>query len=99
MTNSKSYSYIAFRFTVVAIFLLIVPLAILFLNPPDILNTFVSLILLVKSGLFALAGFIFNIKGIKEPNTIKKLCSLIANSLLGLTFVFLIVFCYFQAIS
>ncbi len=99
MTYKDTYSGMAFRFAVVVIVLVWISMSIFFLNPANILGVVICIILLIMSSILSLIGFAFNIKGIREPNNIKKICSLIVNSLIGGSSIAITMLLYLQEIT
>ena len=89
----------AFRFAFAAVILALAALLILMIMPDNVLTVGVFSIVLGLSSILAFCGFVFNLKGIREPITAMKLFSLAANGILGLGFLLLLVFYYLQEVA
>lgn len=88
MNNSKTYSLTAFNFSIIS-WTLIVLLKIISLAISD----FASGLSIIQSGIIgipiiiiSIIGFIKSMKGIKEPNSLKKLVGIALNSIVVLFF-------------
>lgn len=91
MVKSKTYSNKGFKYCIIGISLIFILVLVLLITSPNV-SDFESLLigfLVFTLGIISIIGLLASIKGLKEPNTVKKIIGLIFN--FGIVLLFLAV--------
>ncbi|MCD2258950.1 hypothetical protein [Psychroserpens luteolus] len=96
MTSSHSKKGFQFAIITIVTFLLFLLLQFLAANEKISLDfyRYVSGFLMILVFVSSIIGFVFSMKGLKDPNSVKKIFGIIANSILFLLFVVTVVMRY-----
>ncbi|WP_298896238.1 hypothetical protein [uncultured Psychroserpens sp.] len=96
MTSSHSKKGFQFAIITIVTFLLFLLLQLLAANEKISLDfyRYVSGFLMILVFVSSIIGFVFSMKGLKDPNSVKKIFGIIANSILFLLFVVTVIMRY-----
>ncbi|WP_298757602.1 hypothetical protein [uncultured Psychroserpens sp.] len=96
MTSLHSRKGFQFAIITIVTFLLFLLLQLLAANEKISLDfyRYVSGFLMILVFVSSIIGFVFSMKGLKDPNSIKKIFGIIANSILFLLFVVTVIMRY-----
>lgn len=92
MTKTNLYSHSAFKYGLVGLGLILGALILIVLGKQhsDSISITVGFLILC-GGMTAILGFAKSLRGLKEPNTIKKIVGLITNTVIVSLFVFTVI--------